>query len=136
MMMGTVLKAMARLMACIGATFVCLALLPASVHAQQDISVYVDYARVLKFDRTVSKVIIGNPEIADVTVSDPQTIVLTGRSYGTTNLVVLDADGAALVDERIVVGRDQANTLRVYRNVDGVTLTCAPTCEEAGGAAN
>ena len=135
-MMGTGHIVKQRLTAAAAATFVCLALMPASAHAQQDISVFVDYARVLKFDQMVSKVIIGNPEIADVTVSDPQTIVLTGRSYGTTNLVVLDADGAALVDERIVVGRDQANTLRVYRNVDGVTLTCAPTCEEAGGAAN
>ena len=135
-MMGTGHKVKQRLTAAAAATFVCLALMPASADAQQDISVFVDYARVLKFDRMVSKVIIGNPEIADVTVSDPQTIVLTGRSYGTTNLVVLDAGGAALVDERIVVGRDQANTLRVYRNVDGVTLTCAPTCEEAGGAAN
>lgn len=135
-MMGIGLEVKTRLIASAAVAFSCLALLPATVHAQQDISVYVDYARVLKFDRTVSKVIIGNPDIADVTVSDPQTIVLTGRSYGTTNLVVLDADGAALVDERIVVGRDQANTLRVYRNVDGVTLTCAPTCEEAGGAAN
>lgn len=135
-MMGTGRTVKQCLTAAAAATFVCLALMPASANAQQDISVFVDYARVLKFDRMVSKVIIGNPEIADVTVSDPQTIVLTGRSYGTTNLVVLDADGAALVDERIVVGRDQANTLRVYRNVDGVTLTCAPTCEEAGGAAN
>jgi Flp pilus assembly secretin CpaC len=135
-MMGTGLKVKPCLKAGAATFLLCMALMPLPSHAQQDISVYVDYARVLKFDRTVSKVIIGNPEIADVTVSDPQTIVLTGRSYGTTNLVVLDADGAALVDERIVVGRDQANTLRVYRNVDGVTLTCAPTCEEAGGAAN
>ena len=92
-----------------------------------------DYARVLKLDRSVSKVIIGNPEIADVTVSDPQTIVLTGRAYGTTNLVILDGEGNALVDERVIVGRDEANTLRVYRDVSPTILTCSPTCERAGG---
>jgi Flp pilus assembly secretin CpaC len=105
--------------------------------AESDIRVYMDYARVLKLDRSVSKVIIGNPEIADVTVSDPQTIVLTGRSFGATNLVILDNAGTALVDERVVVTRDEANSLRVYRNTAPQLLKCAPVCEEpsAGGAA-
>ncbi|MBW8790696.1 MAG: pilus assembly protein N-terminal domain-containing protein, partial [Rhizobium leguminosarum] len=52
--------------------------------------VYMDHARVLKLDRPVSKVIVGNAKVADATVADAKTIVLTGRSFGTTNLVLLD----------------------------------------------
>ncbi len=37
----------------------------------------------------------------------PPTIVLTGRSFGTTNLVLLDADGNPIVDERILVSIDE-----------------------------
>ncbi len=35
-------------------------------------------ARILKLDRPVSKVIVGNSEVADATVADAKTIVLTG----------------------------------------------------------
>ena len=77
--------------------------------------VYMDHARVLKLDRPVSKVIVGNAAVADATVADAKTIVLTGRSFGTTNLVLLDADGNAILDERILVSIDEGNTVRVYR---------------------
>lgn len=77
--------------------------------------VYMDHARVLKLDRPVSKVIVGNAAVADATVADAMTIVLTGRSFGTTNLVLLDADGNAILDERILVSIDEGNTVRVYR---------------------
>ncbi|WP_082478505.1 MULTISPECIES: pilus assembly protein N-terminal domain-containing protein [unclassified Rhizobium] len=91
--------------------------------------VYMDHARVLKLDRPVSKVIIGNSDVADATVADAKTIVLTGRSFGTTNLVILDSAGNAIVDERILVSIDEGNTLRVYRQTSRSVLSCTPTCE-------
>lgn len=94
------------------------------------IRVFMDHARILKLDRMVSKVIIGNADVADVTVSDPQTIVLTGKSYGTTNLVILDRDGEAIVDERILVSVDEANTLRVFKQTTRSVYSCSPSCEE------
>jgi Flp pilus assembly secretin CpaC len=92
--------------------------------------VYMDHARVLRLDRPVSKVIIGNAEVADATVADAHTIVLTGRSFGTTNLVLLDADGNAIVDERILVSIDEGNTVRVFRQTERSVLSCTPNCEE------
>ena len=92
--------------------------------------VYMDHARVLRLDRPVSKVIIGNSEVADATVADAKTIVLTGRSFGTTNLVLLDADGNAIVDERILVSIDEGNTVRVFKQTERSVLSCTPNCEE------
>ena len=92
--------------------------------------VYMDHARVLRLDRPVSKVIIGNDKVADATVADAKTIVLTGRSFGTTNIVLLDADGNAIVDERILVSIDEGNTVRVFRQTDRSVLSCTPNCEE------
>lgn len=107
------------------------ALSSSPVHAADDvIRVFMDHARILKLDRMVSKVIIGNADVADVTVSDPQTIVLTGKSYGTTNLVILDQDGEAIVDERILVSVDEANTLRVFKQTARSVYSCSPSCEE------
>lgn len=80
-----------------------------SAAADEDmLRVYMDHARVLKLDRPVSKVIVGNAKVADATVADAKTIVLTGRSFGTTNLVLLDADGNAILDERILVSIERA----------------------------
>lgn len=108
-----------------------LSLAPA-VQAEDEgmLRVYMNSARVLKLDRPVSKVIIGNSEVADATVADARTIVLTGRSYGTTNLVLLDADGNAIVDERILVSIDESSTVRVFKSTERTVLSCTPNCEQ------
>lgn len=99
--------------------------------AQEDmIRVFMDHARILKLDRPVSKVIIGNSAVADVTVADSTMIVLTGKAYGTTNLVILDAAGEPIVDERILVSVDEANTLRVFKQAERSVYSCSPSCEE------
>lgn len=110
-----------------------------SVGQDDMLRVFMDHARVLKLDRPVSKVIIGNAKVADATVADPKTIVLTGRSFGTTNIVLLDADGNAIVDERILVSIDEGNTVRVYRQTERSVLSCTPNCEvhaQQGGTAS
>jgi len=101
-------------------------------HAEDEgiLRVYMNSARVLKLDRPVSKVIVGNAEVADATVADAKTIVLTGRAYGTTNLVLLDADGNAIVDERILVSIDESSTVRVFKSTARTVLSCTPNCEE------
>lgn len=104
-----------------------------AAHAEEDagiLRVYMNSARVLKLDRPVSKVIVGNAEVADATVADSKTIVLTGRAYGTTNLVLLDADGNAIVDERILVSIDESSTVRVFKSTARTVLSCTPNCEE------
>ncbi|MHB1102361.1 MAG: pilus assembly protein N-terminal domain-containing protein, partial [Devosia sp.] len=43
------------------------------------ISVKVNMARILRINTPAATVIIGNPGVADVTIQDPQTLVLTGK---------------------------------------------------------
>jgi hypothetical protein len=113
----------------------CLSL-PLHANAEEETSlegnpviVTVDRAKVFRISRPASTVIIGNPSIADATVEDDVTLVLTGRSFGVTNLIVLDLDGNPIVDETIVVRGHEANTVRIYRRDERVTLACAPICE-------
>lgn len=93
------------------------------------VRVDMNHAKILRLDRPVSKVIIGNSDIADVTVADATTVVLTGKSFGSTNLVLLDADGNAIADERVLVSVDEGETVRVYRQTEKTILSCLPTCE-------
>jgi Flp pilus assembly secretin CpaC len=111
--------------------WVIAALTASAASAQEDmLRVYMDHARVLKLDRPVSKVIVGNSQVADATVADAKTIVLTGRAFGTTNIVLLDIDGNAILDERILVSIDEGNTVRVYRQTERSVLSCTPNCEQ------
>jgi Flp pilus assembly secretin CpaC len=120
--------------------WVIAALTASAASAQEDmLRVYMDHARVLKLDRPVSKVIVGNSQVADATVADAKTIVLTGRAFGTTNIVLLDIDGNAILDERILVSIDEGNTVRVFRQTERSVLSCTPNCEQhsqQGGAAS
>ena len=46
-----------------------------AVAEEQYLRVYMDHARVLKLDRAVSKVIVGNAKVADATVAPSAWIV-------------------------------------------------------------
>jgi Flp pilus assembly secretin CpaC len=107
-------------------------LAPLAASAGEDgIRVIMNQAKVVKLSRAADTVIVGNPLIADAAIQDASTVVLTGKGFGTTNFVVMDADGNAIVDELVMVARGDANTMRIYRGADIQTLSCTPYCESA-----
>jgi hypothetical protein len=73
-------------------------------------------------------VVIGNPGVADVTIQDPQTLVLTGKSYGETNMVVLDRKGNPIADTMVEVIESQANVVTVFNAGARSTMSCMPAC--------
>jgi Flp pilus assembly secretin CpaC len=62
------------------------------------VTVMIDHAKVVKLPEKTQTVIVGNPIIADVTVQRNGILVVTGKSYGVTNLIALDAGGALLTE--------------------------------------
>ena len=88
-----------------------------------------DHARVMRVIGDVATIIIGNPSIADVSMPDPGTIILTGKSYGETNMVMLDSNGDILAEQMLRVTVRGQSLLSVYRGVQRTTLSCSPTCE-------
>lgn len=97
--------------------------------AKQSVIVTVDQAKVFRISRPAATIIVGNPAIVDATIEDDQTLVLTGRSFGVTNLIVLDLKGDAVIDQPVVVRGSETNTVRIYRRDSRETLACAPVCE-------
>lgn len=93
------------------------------------LEVTIDRAKIIRTDQPASTIIIGNPSIVDATIQDSRTLVLTGRSYGVTNLIVLDSNGDPVIDETIVVKSHETHTVRVYRRSLRETLACSPVCE-------
>jgi hypothetical protein len=100
-----------------------------AVGASGAIILALDHARVMRMVGEVATVIIGNPAIADVSMPDPQTVILTGKSYGETNMVMLDAAGQILAEQMLQVTVRGQSLVSVYRGVERTTLSCSPTCE-------
>ena len=93
------------------------------------VTVKVNMARILRINAPASTVIIGNPGIADAAIQDPQTLVLTGKSYGQTNLIVLDAQGNPIADTMIEVVQEQTGLVTVYLGERRTSLACEPVCQ-------
>jgi Flp pilus assembly secretin CpaC len=118
----------------IGLLFVAAVLASLSVapafadEASTPINVKVNMARILRISAPASTVIVGNPAVADVTIQDPQTLVLTGKSYGQTNMIVLDSKGNPIADTLVEVVQSQADIVTMYSAGQRNTMACAPSC--------
>ncbi|WP_240232070.1 pilus assembly protein N-terminal domain-containing protein [Devosia lacusdianchii] len=106
-----------------------LAPVPAFAVDGAPINVNVNMARILRINAAAATVIVGNPGIADVTIQDPQTLILTGKSFGQTNLIVLDTAGNPIADTMIEVVQMQAGVMTVYQGQARTSLACAPVCQ-------
>jgi len=92
------------------------------------IQVVVDQAKVMHIARPADIVIIGNPAIADATIQDNQTLIITGHSFGTTNLIVLDSAGQPIADSMITVAPQDNQVVTVYSRSSRQTFSCTPDC--------
>ncbi len=101
----------------------------AAVAESAPVSVKVNMARILRINAPAATVIVGNPGIADVAIQDPQTLVLTGKSYGQTNLIILDAQGNPIADTMIEVVQEQAGLVTVFLGNKRTSLACEPVCQ-------
>jgi Flp pilus assembly secretin CpaC len=100
----------------------------APVLAQDALVVTIDQARVMRIDKPVSTIVIGNPAIADASMPDQNTLILTAKSYGETNLLMLDEEGSVIAEHPVVVSAGSYNTISVYRGTARSTMSCAPDC--------
>ena len=88
-----------------------------------------DHARVMRVTGDIGTIIIGNPAIADAAMPDPRTIVLTGKSYGETNMVMLNPEGDIIAEQMLQVTVRGQNMVSVFRGSQRTTFSCSPTCE-------
>jgi hypothetical protein len=94
------------------------------------VNVIVDKAKVMRLPAGVATIVIGNPLIADASLQRGGVLVLTGKSFGSTNLLALDRDGRIILDKTVrVQGQSNADLVTVYRGVNRESYSCAPKCE-------
>ncbi|MCX5516658.1 pilus assembly protein [Kaistia algarum] len=98
-------------------------------HASEAIDVRLDRAKVMRIARPAATVILGNPAIADATIQDRLTLIITGRSFGTTNLIVLDQAGEPIADQLITVSSPNDDVVTVYSGDTRRSFSCSPDCQ-------
>jgi len=122
-------SAFAGLAAFAGAAFAGVVLASAA-SAAEPIDLTIDFAKVLQLDRPAATIIVGNPGIADATVEDQSTLVLTGKAPGTTNLIALDAAGEQIANATLRVVSNDRQLTTIFYGAKRQTLSCAPVCEQ------
>ena len=108
-----------------------------SAYAADALSVDLDGARILKLDSPASDIIIGNPNIADVTVQTPNRLVVIGRAPGVTRLIVM-SDGTITMDTQVVVHAKGTSSQVSVLAPDGQNITetefaCGDRCTVVPG---
>ncbi|SNY91819.1 Pilus formation protein N terminal region [Cohaesibacter sp. ES.047] len=121
-----------KVVSAVSALVLSVLLLGSSVASAQDypmIDVKVDRAKVMRVSRPAAMIILGNPAIADATIKDSQTLIITGKQFGTTNLIVLDSDGEPIADELLRVSSATDSHVVIYKGTGRETMACSPYCE-------
>ena len=92
------------------------------------LKITLDQAQVAKVPTGTTTLVVGNPTIADVTMLKGGVgMVVTGKGYGQTNLVAIDAQGNIL-DEKQIQVTPTRNVLVVQRGDARASYTCNPLC--------
>lgn len=97
----------------------------------EPMQVLLDQARIVRLPDRVATLVIGNPTVADGTLQSGGLLIVTGKSYGTTNIIALDQHGKVLAEHQVTVGAPKDATLTVWRGGARETWSCAPRCESS-----
>jgi hypothetical protein len=96
--------------------------------AGPSVTVGADHARIVSVAGTPSAVVVGNPLFADVSVQQG-VIIVHGRNFGATNVIVLDIDGNQLASFDVNVTNTGQRSVSVYKAGQAWSSVCAPVCE-------
>ena len=100
---------------------------PASAPAGM-LTVTIDQAKVAQLPAGTRTLVVGNPAIADVTMlKGGSAMVVTGKGYGLTNLIALDAQGN-IIDEKSIAVEAAKAVLVVQRGNERESYWCNPLC--------
>jgi hypothetical protein len=103
--------------------------LACSTVAAETVVVNVDQSRLMRLPERTATLVIGNPLIADASLQRGGIMVLTGKGFGSTNLIALDRKGVVLAEHSIRVEGKHEHAVVVYRGSERETYSCTPACE-------
>lgn len=108
--------------------FVIAAHAPAAHAETETFNVLVDQTVALKLNGAANSVVIGNASVIDVEIHDPRTLLVTGKGFGSTNILVLDAVGRTIYSNMMSVSDNRSDKLTIVRGEGNYTYSCTDMC--------
>jgi hypothetical protein len=105
-----------------------LALAAAPAALADTFTVKVDQTVAVKLASPANSVVVGNATVADVAVHDASTLLITGKAFGSTNVLVLDRNGKAIWQTDLAVAGGSDNALTIVRGGATNTYSCTDKC--------
>ncbi len=102
--------------------------MPLTAANAADLVVRYDQSQLLRMPKPVNQIIIGNPSIADVVLQSDTLLVVTGKTFGVTNIIALDQEGNVIQDQRVIVQPDGSRVVNLMKGAERLSYTCTPTC--------
>ena len=93
------------------------------------VSVHIDEISPVALGGAAAQVFVGNPSIADVSLTDRRHIMILGRTYGVTNVIALDAVGRKIFETTVNVGPSSSGRVTMFRGTDVHNYACSERCE-------
>lgn len=94
-----------------------------------DFKVGIDQTKMLRIEGAAAIVAVGNPSIADAILQGPDMLLLIGRTYGATNVLVFDHDGNETASLIVNVVDAAPRLLTLHRGNAQSSYNCAPHCQ-------
>jgi Flp pilus assembly secretin CpaC len=117
------------------AVLAAIVLTSATPAAATTVRVALDQSTRIILNRPARDVVVGNPAVADVNLLDSRNIVILGKGYGTTSILVVDKEGRTIADHQIVVSSPDAGAVSMFRGALMQTYTCDSRCEQSASKA-
>ena len=111
----------------VSALFLSLAL--AAVAHAHTYTVPANHAGLIRLPADASGLAIGNPSIADITLYDARTILVTGKTYGRTNIIAMNSEGRVIYTTDLAVTENDRGLVQVYHNTERGSFVCNPVCQ-------
>lgn len=120
---------MKRLAAIIAAATAVVVAAGPALAVQDSVVVEVNRAKVVRLDQPAATVILGNPAVADALVQNRSMLIITGKSYGSTNLIVLDPAGETVEELILHVTAVDDGSVTIQKGATRLSFSCNPVCE-------
>jgi len=93
------------------------------------VNVRIDEVTSVALGGAAAHVVVGNPAIADVNMLDRRKLLIMGRSYGVTNVMVIDHGGRTIYSAQVNVTPGEIGKASLFKGANIQNYACANRCE-------
>jgi hypothetical protein len=104
-----------------------------SAFAASITTVDLNESRRVMLHGTAANVFVADPAVADVTMIDTHSVIVLGKGYGVTQVLVTDHAGHTLLDSVVAVVGSDAGRVTVFRGQAVQDYHCSSRCETMNG---